>query len=131
MLFLITTSTSFGQNSTEKDSIIYPYCNTSKSEISAKFPGGYKALQKFLAKNLRWPNEDWCGEGKAYVRLTIDPTGKIKDSEIIRQIPGDDFLRNEVLRVMKLMPKWIPAYQLSTRKKVTSRIIVFANFRTH
>ncbi|WP_293305121.1 energy transducer TonB [Pedobacter sp. UBA5917] len=103
--------------------IIYPYADDAGLEIPAKFPGGTQKLQIFLSKNLKWPNPDWCGQGKIYVQLVIDKDGSIKSPKILKGIPGGEFLNNEALRVVKLMPKWIPAYELGTRKKIASKVI--------
>lgn len=110
--------------------IVYPYADADDStlEIPAKFPGGIQALQSFLTKKLKWPNKDWCGQGKVYIQFVVNKHGIISEPKILKGISGGDFLNDEALRVVRLMPKWVPAYRLSTRKKVASKVIMPIKF---
>jgi len=116
---------SFAQGIKDSDTIIYPYNNDSTLEIPAKFPGGEKALTAFLSKNLKWPAPYWCGEGKVYIQFIVDKDGTIKTPSILRGIAGSN---KEVFRIIKLMPRWIPAYQLSVNENIASKVIFVINF---
>lgn len=79
-------------------------------ERSAEFPGGADALQKFLAKNLRTPEDLDAGEKKMVkIRFKVDKDGTVNSFEIVTS--GGDEFDDEVLRVCKKMPRWTPAFQ--------------------
>ena len=76
----------------------------------AEFPGGQSAWMAFLSKHLRTPDELNAGEKRTVlVRFTVSAEGSISNFEIIRS--GGDAFDNEVVRVLKKMPKWKPAFQ--------------------
>ncbi|NCD71443.1 energy transducer TonB [Mucilaginibacter agri] len=71
-------------------------------EPQPEFVGGDAALSKFLTKNIRYikgtPN------GRVIASFVISPSGILTDIKIIRSLtPAAD---NEVIRVLKLSPKW-------------------------
>jgi TonB family protein len=80
-------------------------------EKPAEFPGGEKEWTKFLQKNLRYPNDAFKKEIKGVVRVQfiVDTDGSVKESTILTS--PDKSLSNEVLRLMKQSPKWLPAIQ--------------------
>ncbi|MBI3137397.1 MAG: TonB family protein [Sphingobacteriales bacterium] len=79
-------------------------------ERSPEFPGGAEALRKFLARNLVSPGELEAGEMKTVrVRFKVDKDGEVNGFEIISSA-GEDF-DDEVVRVFRKMPRWIPALQ--------------------
>ena len=84
------------------------------------FPGGEKAWGKFFSNHLQWPKSD-AGDtqGKVIISFIVERDGRLSDFKIERSL-GKDF-DAEVLRVMKLSPKWIPAKQngKTIRKKYT------------
>jgi protein TonB len=74
------------------------------------FPGGPAAWLKFLQRHLESPADIEPGQRiEVYVRFWVDIDGSVSRSQIIRS-GGSDF-DNEVLRVLKKMPKWEPALQ--------------------
>lgn len=81
---------------------IYQRCDTMPS-----FPGGTDSLYNFITKNLKYPVTGECFQGRVAVRFVVTKDGKIKNPEIIRSVaPTAD---KEALRVVSLMPDWIPA----------------------
>lgn len=75
-----------------------------------EFPGGKEAWLKFLRKNLVAPEELETGETKSVqIRFVVATDGSVTGFEIV-QSAGRDF-DNEVIRVLKKMPKWKPAIQ--------------------
>lgn len=80
-------------------------------EIGAEFPGGLSALKKFLTENIRYPARlaDICVTGKVYVQFVVSAEGKVVSPEIKRGIPDCPECDEEVLRVVKLLPDFIPA----------------------
>lgn len=81
-----------------------------KQEFAPEFPGGLRALLRFFSKNLSTPDELNTGEKKTVLaKFMVDVDGSISQIEIIKS--GGDKYDNEVIRVFKKMPKWIPALQ--------------------
>ena len=76
-------------------------------QVKAEYPGGMPELKKFLAENTDWPFGVREFAGVVLVEFVIEKDGTISDIEIIRSLhPLADA---EVIRVIKSMPKWIPA----------------------
>jgi protein TonB len=78
------------------------------AEVMPEFPGGFTALMKFLSSNIRYPvlARENNITGKIVMKFTVLKTGEIKDIKAISSI--DPLLEKEVIRVLKLMPKWKP-----------------------
>ena len=72
----------------------------------AEFTGGAQAMLEFIKINLL-PDPDACYQVRIIVRLVIDREGKVKDAIVLRGIAkrADD----EALRVVRMMPDWVPA----------------------
>jgi TonB family protein len=74
------------------------------------YPGGESALAEFLYSNLNYP-EEAMGTGTSgvvEVRFRIDVDGTIDDIRIVKD-PGHG-LGAEVVRVVRKMRRWNPAY---------------------
>ncbi|MGZ4057149.1 MAG: energy transducer TonB [Bacteroidia bacterium] len=70
------------------------------------FPGGKESLDKFIADNLNRPTSSWRGQGKVHIEFKVDSVGHICNITVLK---GFDFLAtHEALRVVGLMPAWIP-----------------------
>ena len=71
-----------------------------------QFQGGDKAMQKYLVENLRCPAGLDSIRGTVIVRFVVSETGKTGSFKIQRSLnPQFD---EEVIRVIKGMPDWIP-----------------------
>lgn len=99
-----------------------------KVEIPAEFPGGPISFGKFIGENIKYP--DYAKKNKidgiVYVHMIVNNDGTIDELKIYKGI--EESCNNEVLRVMKLSPKWIPARQKSLF--VRQRMIVPIRFRS-
>ena len=75
------------------------------------FPGGENERVKFLSNNLKVPSEGLKEglEGTVYVTFVVKEDGSIKDVKILRGL-GKTY-DEEVLRVVNLMPAWLPGVQ--------------------
>lgn len=79
----------------------------SNPEHEPEFPGGVKALRKFLERNLTNPTEMTEGEMVAvHVKFVVGYDGKLQKFTVIKD--GGVIFNNEVIRVLKKMPQWIP-----------------------
>ena len=78
--------------------------------IRPQFPGGDSALSKFLNDSLRYPiaAKQAMIQGWVHIRLTIDEKGNIQNIHIVKDIGAG--CGNEAIRVIKSMPRWIPAH---------------------
>lgn len=79
-------------------------------ETPAEYPGGIIELSRFISKNVTLPNEI-AGAGciTIYVKFTINSEGFVSDASILKGARDCPQCDEEVLRVIKLMPKWKPA----------------------
>lgn len=79
-------------------------------ERDPAFPGGAAALHQFLSRNLQTPDE--LEEGELIlvkVKFRVDADGRVSSFEIAES--GGREFDQEVLRVVKRMPRWEPAFQ--------------------
>lgn len=81
-----------------------------KVEIESDYPGGMSAWQRYLNKNLRYPQEAQDNEiqGNVVVQFIVDKEGNVSEVEAIS---GPKELREEAVRVIKKSGKWTPAVQ--------------------
>jgi TonB family protein len=98
-------------------------------EKNPEFPGGEAGMKAFLAANLRFPEKAYQQkvEGDVYVAYIIRSNGSIANPEILKGIgAGCD---EEVIRVVKTMPKFKPGYQGETpvAVKVNQKIAFYLN----
>lgn len=80
-------------------------------ENDPEFPGGMEAMMKFLADNIVYPQQakDNHIEGRVFVSFVVEKDGSISNIKVLRDIGGG--CGAEVVRVVKLMPKWKPGTQ--------------------
>ncbi|HVF96965.1 MAG TPA: energy transducer TonB [Flavisolibacter sp.] len=75
-----------------------------------QFPGGTNAWLAFLSRYLTPPADLEAGEKRSVlVRFSVDEEGAVTNFQVV-QSGGTDF-DNEVIRVLKKMPRWLPAIQ--------------------
>lgn len=92
------------QNESESNKIF----NGDDVDQKPSFPGGNKALNKFIASNLRYPDmaQENGIQGRVVVKFIVEKDGSISNVEVDRSVYPS--LDNEAMRVIKNMPKWIP-----------------------
>jgi TonB family protein len=80
-------------------------------EHMPEFPGGDLELRKFIAANIKYPEEAKAKglSGKVFVQFIIDKNGDVVNPKIARGI--DPILDNEAIRVIQSLPKWKPGEQ--------------------
>lgn len=79
-------------------------------EQAAHFPGGMDAWLNFLRKHLETPESLEPGEKRTVIiRFQVSAEGLVTGFEVM-QSAGSSFDR-EVMRVLKKMPRWMPAIQ--------------------
>lgn len=85
-----------------------PAIDAENLDEQASFPGGISACGEFISKNLNYPQiaAEHGIQGKVLVGCVIDVDGAIVDVKVVGSV--DPYLDREAVRVVKLMPKWIP-----------------------
>lgn len=99
-----------------------------RADILPSFPGGEAALYRFLSNQIRYPDEAQANriEGKVYIRFVVQSDGAITDLDVLRGIGyGCD---REALRVVQLMPRWVPGELAGTKVPVYSSLAIEFKF---
>ena len=80
-------------------------------EQMPSFPGGTQKLKEFIEENLRYPKEleESCVQGRVIVRFIVERNGKLSNVKVVKSVYP--VLDKEALRIVKLMPRWIPGRQ--------------------
>ena len=75
----------------------------------AQFPGGAKAMKEYLAKEILYPRHaiKMGEQGKVFIEYVVEKDGSITQVKILRGI--SESIDLEAIRVVRKMPKWIPA----------------------
>lgn len=97
-------------------------------EQVAKYPGGTYAMFKYLATNMRYPEDakNEKKEGRSYIKFVIDTDGSLSNIKVMKS-SGHESLDKEAMRVVAAMPKWQPAIQGG--EKVKSNFVIPVQFR--
>jgi protein TonB len=112
-----------GPGVTSVTTIVPPSVKPEETDVpliqrSPQFPGGEQAWIDFLKKWLSMPEDIPVGERKTVVvQFQVSEEGLVTNFEILRSA-GRSF-DNEVMRVLKKMPRWEPAIQ-NNRKVATT-----------
>lgn len=127
IIFLCTilfTGIAFAQNESVNNEEQVPECD---SLIWPKYHGGYEAMQDFIISNVKYPeiSLELNEEGKVFVQFQVGVTGAITDVKVVRGV--SDELDAESMRVIKLMPNWIPA--LCDGERIPAIFTVPINFK--
>lgn len=96
-------------------------------EQNAQFRGGDEACMKWLSEHIKYPSicQEQGVQGRVTVEFVVNTDGSIVDVKTLRS--PDPNLAKEAERVVKEMPKWIPARQ--GNKAVRSRFRLPVMFR--
>ena len=75
------------------------------------FPGGQGKLVEFIEENMQYPKE--CAEkgiyGRVIVAFVVERDGQLSNIRVVKSVHRA--LDKEALRIVKLMPRWIPGKQ--------------------
>ena len=80
-------------------------------EEMPQFPGGMGEAMKFLAKNMKYPvaAQQAKIEGRVIVQFVVEKDGSVSDVKVAHGVNPE--LDAEAIRVVSMMPKWIPGKQ--------------------
>ncbi len=81
------------------------------AEQMPQFPGGNDSMWSFFSKNIQYPPQAKENgiQGKVVVQFVVNEDGSLSDVKVLRDI--GEGCADEVLRVLKMMPKWSPGIQ--------------------
>jgi len=90
------------------------------AELMPEYPGEIDSMKKFIFQNLKYQQEreDWYG--KIYITFVVDSIGNIRNPCILKRQNKEYItpIEQEALRVINLMPKWMPGKQNGKPKAV-------------
>lgn len=102
---------------------------TSSPVTQPAYPGGMARMYEFIQKNLAYPPSEAAAnvQGKVYVEFLVGADGTL-DQVLIRSglSPAID---EEAKRVVRLMPKWIPAQM--DGHPVRAKMTIPVEFKLH
>jgi TonB family protein len=80
-------------------------------EEMPKFPGGLQEAMVFIGKNIKYPVAAQKAriEGRVIVQFVVGKDGSVSDIHTVRGVSPE--LDAEAIRVVSMMPKWIPGKQ--------------------
>ena len=134
-LLALVCSFGYGQDKPETQDEIFIVV-----EQMPEFPGGDKAMFKYLSDNLSYPKQarEAGIQGKVMVGFVVEADGSITEVKTIRFFPITDSkekskpvtltmvlqkeLEDEAIRVIKAMPKWTPGKQRGRNVRVAYRL---------
>ena len=93
-------------------------------EQMPEFPGGAAGMMKFIAENVKYPEEAYSKgiEGRVLVQFIIEKDGSVTNVKVIKKV--NDAIDAEAVRVVKAMPKWKPGKQNGREVRVKYTIPV-------
>lgn len=77
----------------------------------ASFPGGMQEMRAYIVKNIVYPENavEEMLEGKSFIRFVVAKDGTISHLQLMRGVQDCRECDQEAIRLIKSMPKWIPA----------------------
>lgn len=80
-------------------------------EEMPQFPGGEKALMEFINSNIQYPEiaKKKNIQGRVILRFAVMANGYVDEVQVLKSV--DPVLDQEAIRVIKILPVWIPGKQ--------------------
>lgn len=87
-------------------------------EKNPEFPGGMSELMNFLSTNIKYPAD--CEEagiqGRVIVTFVVEKDGSVSEPTVIKSVHKS--MDEEAVRVISMMPKWVPGEQRGKQVRV-------------
>ncbi|MBQ6748437.1 MAG: energy transducer TonB [Paludibacteraceae bacterium] len=113
----------------------YMEWNWPVTDAPPEFPGGQKALLKYMSDSIHYPEEARKNheEGQVVVQFVVDSLGNVCETAVYRSC-GVPALDAEAVRVCQSMPRWKPAwrivnYNTGERRTLRTRYTIPIHFR--
>lgn len=77
-------------------------------DIKPEFPGGGRSMINFINSNREYPHEAYESgiQGRVTCSFVVNVDGKLSNIKILRGV--ENSLNEEALRLIQIMPDWIP-----------------------
>lgn len=108
LIALLISTISFGQtDSIQKEKALVVV------EKMPEFKGGDNARNKFIQKNIKYPQEAYKAKigGTSYINFIVEKDGSLSEIRVLKGVKDCPACDAEAIRVIGLMPKWIPGEQ--------------------
>lgn len=94
----------------------------------AQFPGGDSECSKWIKSNVIYPRAciDDSIQGSVFVKFTVEADSTITNIEVVND--ANELLSAEVIRAIKIMPKWEPAEYGSQRVSSSANLQIFFGY---
>lgn len=91
---------------------------------SAKFQDGYNSIIKFVQENIKFPAEakENNVHGKLMLSVVVEKDGSLSDITVKKGLGYG--LDEEIVRIIKMMPKWQPAQHKGKTVRQTQTIVI-------
>ena len=109
-LFFVWTGVILAQTNIENKDCVPKFDSISNRVIyqvvdtMPEFPGGLDSLKAFIAKNIRWPNDEVDFQGIVHISVIVETDGSLTNKTVFRGIY--EHADKEALRIIEIMPKW-------------------------
>lgn len=87
-------------------------------DVQPEYPGGLQEMYKFLGAQIKYPEaaRNEKAEGMVVITFVVETDGSLSSFESVKTVRQD--FSNEVIRVLKLSPKWKPGQKDGKTVKV-------------
>ena len=91
---------------------------------SAKFQDGYNSIIKFVQENIKFPAEakENNVHGRLMVSVVVEKDGSLSDITVKKGLGYG--LDEEIVRIIKMMPKWQPAQHKGKTVRQSQTILI-------
>ena len=123
-LMLLVPMMVAAQDSVPMDDRVYIICDQ-----MPQYPGGKAALSEFLAENMQYPESALQNgvEGRVICQFVVERDGSRTDIRVVKS-DGNAELDNEAVRLIQLMPPFVPGRVARTNTDVRARCTLPINF---
>ena len=80
-------------------------------EEMPQFPGGEQAMMKYIAENVKYPEDakEKNQSGRVFLSFVVEKDGRVDDVKVLKSVC--ESVDKEAVRVVKAMPNWKPGKQ--------------------
>ena len=91
---------------------------------SAKFQDGYNSIIKFVQENIKFPAEakENNVHGRLMLSVVVEKDGSLSDITVKKGLGYG--LDEEIVRIIKMMPKWQPAQHKGKTVRQSQTIVI-------
>ena len=103
------------------------YASPDKEQDNCSEPKSMVVRKEFINENIQYTEEmaQTCAQGRVVVRFVIEKDGTVTNPKVVKSV--DPVFDKEALRIVSIMPKWMPAKM--NGKAIRTTYTVPVNFR--